>query len=77
MPLNGQNFENALILNWVLAFLSGYASARQSPDVAGDVTTAAVAGWLDNYCAANPLDGIPVAATTLRNELLQRRGVKY
>ena len=74
--MTGANFDNAMILNWVLAFLSGYASAREGADLAGDVSPAAVAGWLDNYCTANPLDGIPTAAFKLKNELLQRRGIK-
>ena len=28
--------------------------------------------WLDRYCAANPLDGLAVAATVLTNELAAR-----
>lgn len=72
VSLTDTNVDNAITLNWVLAFLSGYASAPGSPDILNDVSSASVAGWLDNYCSANPLDTIQQAAFKLRNELLSR-----
>jgi hypothetical protein len=76
VALTPETLANALMLNWVLAFLSGYASAPGRPNLLNDVEPAAVATWLDYYCADHPSDGISKAAIKLRDELLRRPGLK-
>jgi hypothetical protein len=76
VPLTTENLANALMLNWVLAFLSGYASAPDQPNLLDGVEPAAVANWLDYDCAANPQDTMSKAAVKLREELLRRPGLQ-
>jgi hypothetical protein len=76
VALTPETMANALMLNWVLAFLSGYASVPDQPDLLHDVEPAAVADWLDYYCADHPSDGMSKAAIQLRDELLKRPGLR-
>jgi hypothetical protein len=58
---------------WVLGFVSAF-NAYESPT--GDVTKTAdtngLFAWIDNYCAAHPLDKISTATMALISELSQR-----
>lgn len=59
---------------WVLGFVSGYnmyADARGN--VAPGVSATALLGWVDQYCAANPLDSLMTAGLKLVLELKSRR----
>jgi hypothetical protein len=76
VALTPETLANALMLNWVLAFLSGYASAPGRPNLLDGVEPATVASWLDYYCADHPSDGISKAAVKLRDELLRRPGLR-
>ena len=76
VDLTPENLANALMLNWVLAFLSGYASAPGQPNLLDGVDPAAVANWLDYYCADNPQDIMPKAAARLRDQLRRRPGLR-
>ena len=64
--------DKAFMLNWVLGFLSGVGTSPTSPDLLANTDNASIAAWIDNYCAANPLDTMLVAATKLRWELDRR-----
>jgi hypothetical protein len=64
--------DKALRLNWVLGFLSAASLQDGYPDLLANVDNPSVAAWIDNYCAANPLDSIVTAAFRLRDELIRR-----
>jgi hypothetical protein len=55
---NGDFFDAG---NWVLGYASGAATASGKNILSG-LDSEAVFGWLDNYCAANPLTPISDAA---------------
>jgi hypothetical protein len=76
VPLTPENLANAMMLNWVLAFLSGYASAPGRPNLLNGVEPATVATWLDYYCSDHPSDGMSKAASQLRDELLRRPALR-
>jgi hypothetical protein len=59
---------------WVDGFLSGWNQAEErEPDfLPSKIYSAAFYAWIDNYCGANPLDGVATAAFALRKELLAR-----
>lgn len=65
---NGPDFNNALLLNWMLGFTSGFKE-----DILRDIDVPSVASWLENYCRTNPLAKIPEAAFALRADVLNRR----
>jgi hypothetical protein len=60
------------------SWLNGYITAYNQyvPLAKGDVATGTDAngltGWIDNYCAAHPLDYVAQAATALITELRAR-----
>jgi hypothetical protein len=59
---------------WVLGFLSGYNfSSGARLDVAKGLSPLGLFGWLDNYCAAHPLDAIGTATIALIGELSKRQ----
>jgi hypothetical protein len=64
--------EKAVMLNWVLGFLSRASGESGRPDLLLNTDQQTVAAWLDTYCAAHPLDGVPTAAHVLQNELTAR-----
>lgn len=61
------DFDKALLLNWVLGWLS--RSGKDGSDVLARVDQPAVSGWLDRYCAAHPDDTLISAAALLETEL--------
>ena len=61
------DFDKALLLNWVLGWLS--RSGKDGADVLAQVDQPAVSGWLDRYCAAHPTDSLISAAALLETEL--------
>ena len=73
------SFADAGIANqtaWVNGFLSAfndYGSAAAS-DVANCIDANGVFAWIDNYCAAHPLDSTATATIALISELSKRAG---
>ena len=57
---------------WLLGYLSG-ANARAPVDFLVGNKSAALLSWVDNYCAANPLDDAPTAAEQLIKTLQARK----
>lgn len=61
--------------SWLLGYITASAksdSARTGRKIARGINGAATDHWLDNYCAAHPLDNIETAATALVAELSDR-----
>ena len=60
-----------LQLQWVLGYVTAYGSygndsfRKTDPD--------AMTGWIDNYCRANPLDNVEVAAQKLVEALKAKK----
>jgi hypothetical protein len=63
-------FDKALLLNWVLGWLS--RSGKEGSDVLARVDQPTISGWVDKYCAANPSDSLISAAAMLETELSDR-----
>jgi hypothetical protein len=61
------DFDKALLLNWVLGWLS--RSGKDGTDVLARVDQPTVSGWVDRYCAAHPGDTLISAAAQLETEL--------
>jgi hypothetical protein len=61
------DFDKALLLNWVLGWLS--RSGKDGTDVLARVDQPTVSGWLDHYCAVHPDDTLISAAALLETEL--------
>ena len=64
------DFDKALLLNWVLGWLS--RSGKDGTDVLARVDQPMVSGWLDHYCAAHPDDTLISAAALLETELTSK-----
>ena len=62
------DFDKALLLNWVLGWLS--RSGKDGADVLATVDQPTVSSWLDRYCAAHPDDSLISAAAVLETELI-------
>lgn len=71
-PADFNQLPKAALLNWVLGFLSGRAEPGDK-DFLADVQVSSIAAWVDNYCAANPLDYLVTAAFELEKVLIARR----
>jgi hypothetical protein len=60
---------------WVLGFLtavSQYNVTGSPKNIVHGLTGSGVDHWVDNYCAAHPLDNIDEAASALVGELSRR-----
>jgi hypothetical protein len=60
---------------WVLGFLtaaSQYNVTASPKNIAHGLTVNGIEHWIDNYCAAHPLDNIDTAASSLVSELATR-----
>lgn len=67
------DIQKAAVLNWVLGYLSR-ASWADNHDLLSNVDQPSVSAWLDNYCAANPLEAVTSAVHALEQQLLVRTG---
>lgn len=56
---------------WVLGFVTG-RNFYGTGNVGLGVQAEGLTGWVDQYCAANPLDSVTTAAVKLVNELQKR-----
>jgi len=61
------DFDKALLLNWVLGWLS--RSSKDGADVLARVDQASISSWVDKYCKANPNDTLISAAAKLEHAL--------
>jgi hypothetical protein len=61
------DFDKALLLNWVLGWLS--RSGKDGADVLARVDQPTVSHWVDRYCGAHPTDSLISAAAVLETEL--------
>jgi hypothetical protein len=58
---------------WLLNLVAGLSQGGgYRIDLQKEIKPDEARAWLDGYCAANPLDGLAVAATALTNELAAR-----
>ena len=59
---------------WVLGFITAIShnSASHGVDITQGIDAWGAMHWIDNYCAAHPLDKIETAATALTIELIKR-----
>lgn len=64
------DYDKALLLNWVLGWLS--RSGAEGPDLLASVDQAAISQWLDSYCASHPDDNLITAAHVLERQLALR-----
>ena len=75
MPVTFADMELSTQLSWVQGFLSAFNYYdSKSVDVANGIDPNGVFAWIDNYCAAHPLDTIATAAIELISELSKRAG---
>lgn len=65
--------RNQALEGWVLGFVSGY-NVYEDPkgNVAPGVSGLGLLAWVDQYCAANPLDTLFTAGVKLVIELRKR-----
>lgn len=63
------DFDKALLLNWVLGWLS--RGGKEGSDLLAKVNQPMISGWVDRYCAANPNDTLISAAAKLEVELAE------
>lgn len=68
------NIRTQALEGWVLGFVSGY-NMYEDPkgNVAPSVSASGLLAWVDQYCAANPLDSLTTAGVKLVIELRNRR----
>ena len=73
---NAKNTSAAAQEAWLGGYLSGLnaLSAVKDTDYGGGVDWAGLVGWVSNYCTANPLDKLNVAALQLVAEIGKRQG---
>jgi len=64
------DFDKALLLNWVLGWLS--RSGKEGADVLARVDQPQVSRWLDSYCASHHSDSLITAAASLESELAEK-----
>ena len=64
------DFDKALLLNWVLGWLS--RSGKDGTDVLARMDQPTVSRWVDRYCAAHPSDTLISAAAMLESELTDK-----
>lgn len=68
--------ENQALEGWVLGFVTGRnAFGPGTGDLAPGVHAEGLTAWVDQYCAANPLESVSTASFKLVREL-ERRGRK-
>jgi hypothetical protein len=66
--------ESGLKFQWLAGYLSGLNAAPHATarDPLSGTDAKALMAWIDNYCAANPLDALIIAAGKLMDELRVR-----
>jgi hypothetical protein len=75
MSLSSADIGLASQAAWVSGFLSAFDYyASESGNVGNGIDGNGILVWIDNYCAAHPLDSIATATIALVTELSQRGG---
>lgn len=69
-----QGKRSQILQFWLLGFVSGYNVYGPEPTggAAAGVDSTGILAWVDQYCAANPLDSVVTAAIKLVGELDRR-----
>jgi hypothetical protein len=70
--------DTAVLQSWVLGYISSVNAnlLTSSPDVTAGASPDALFSWIDNYCAAHPLDSVARAARTLLDSFLAKGKAK-
>jgi hypothetical protein len=70
--------DSAVLQSWLLGYVTGVNANLLSvdQDVSGGATPNALFTWVDNYCAAHPLDSLARAAGALLDSYLAKSKVK-
>jgi hypothetical protein len=70
--------DSAVLQSWVLGYISSVNAnfLTSSPDVTSGASPDALFSWIDNYCAAHPLDTLARAANALLDSFLAKGKVK-
>jgi hypothetical protein len=66
--------DTMIQLEWVRGFISAFNIYKsETGNVTAGTDMDGVYAWIDNYCAAHPLDNVVTAALALVQELSQRQ----
>lgn len=70
--------DSAVLQSWVLGYMTSVNAnlLTSSPDVVGGASPDELFKWIDNYCAAHPLDSLARATGALLDSFLAKRKVK-
>jgi hypothetical protein len=71
--------ESAILQSWVLGYVTSVNANLLSvnqDDVTAGATPDALFSWIDNYCAAHPLDSLARAASAMLDSLLVQNKAK-
>lgn len=73
MQVRSQALPDATVLqSWVLGYITSVNAnlLTSSSDVTGGASPDKLFSWIDNYCAAHPLDSLARAASALLDSFL-------
>lgn len=70
--------DSAMLQSWVLGYITSVNAnfLTSSPDVTQGASPDALFSWIDNYCAAHPLDSLARATSALLDSFLAKNKVK-
>lgn len=70
--------DSAALQSWVLGYVTSVNAnfLTSSSDVTQGADPEALFSWIDNYCAAHPLDSLARAASALLDSFLAKNKVK-
>ena len=70
--------DSAVLQSWVLGYVTSVNAnfLNASPDVTQGANPDVLFSWIDNYCAAHPLDSLARAASALLDSFLAKNKVK-
>lgn len=70
--------EGEVLQSWVLGYFTGVNAnfLTSSSDVTGGLDPDALFSWIDNYCAAHPLDSLARATGALMDSFLAKGKAK-
>ena len=70
--------DSAVLQSWVLGYVTSVNANLLSvnQDVTGGAAPDALFGWIDNYCAAHPLDSLARATGAMLDSYLAKNKVK-
>jgi len=70
--------DSTVLQSWVLGYITSINAnvLKISQDVASGASSDALFSWIDNYCAAHPLDSLARAASSLVDSLRSKHPVQ-